>query len=273
MPTTEIEIDLHTPNGPIVEYGAEDDAETVEAAVPAGWRVDWETTAYRLASGRYRAPLVAAAPLADALRAAIAAAKAAEQAWLDDDSADPDDLSLSETGRASIAAEAAVDAARAAFAASDEPRTYRLSDGNGDWMIESRPATLEQDVIDSVRDGDWGEDAWIVHVRATCELTDESESYTVELEAEAPACEDGHEHDWRSPYELLGGVRENPGVVGHGGGALIREVCAHCGVYQVTDTWAQDQATGEQGLHRVTYEEADEDSLAWVAARRAEASS
>ncbi len=54
----EIEISLDTLNGPAVEYGPDDDAETVESEVPDGWRVDWETPAYKLASGRYRAPLV-----------------------------------------------------------------------------------------------------------------------------------------------------------------------------------------------------------------------
>lgn len=57
MMTTEIEIDLDTPNGPVVEYGPEDDAEAVEAAVPAGWTVDWETPAYKLSTGRRRSPL------------------------------------------------------------------------------------------------------------------------------------------------------------------------------------------------------------------------
>ncbi len=55
---TQIKINLNTPNGPIVEYGPDDDAQAVELEVPEGWRVDWETPAYKLANGRYRAPLV-----------------------------------------------------------------------------------------------------------------------------------------------------------------------------------------------------------------------
>lgn len=55
-----IEINLNTPNGPIVEYSPDDDAETVEAEVPEGWRVDWETPAYKLTNGRRRSPLVRA---------------------------------------------------------------------------------------------------------------------------------------------------------------------------------------------------------------------
>lgn len=283
---TTIEINQRTPNGPIVEYGDDDDAELVEAAVPEGWRVDWETPAVRLLNGRWRAPLVLSTPLADALRAAIAEERAVYQAHIaakccgtcsggcdEGDCTTPEHCAPDCPDRLAEAAweraDAAVDAARAAYAASDEQRDYWLSDGEGDWTITSRPSTLRRDVIDSVRESDWGEDAWRIHVAARCSVTGAIESYTVTLSPTVPACEDGHEHDWRSPYDLLGGLRENPGVVGHGAGVLSREVCAHCGVYQVTDTWAQDLATGEQGLHRVTYEEADEESLAWIAARRA----
>lgn len=55
-----IEIHLSTPNGPVVEYGPDDDAEAVEAEVPSGWSVDWATPAYKLATGRRRSPLVEA---------------------------------------------------------------------------------------------------------------------------------------------------------------------------------------------------------------------
>lgn len=40
---------------------------------------------------------------------------------------------------------------------------------------------------------------------------------------------------------------------------VIVETCAHCGVRKVTDTWAQDRETGEQGLTSVSYQDSDED--------------
>lgn len=58
MNESTIEIDLETPNGPVVIYGPDDDAYAVEAAIPPGWRVDWETPAYKTLSGRYRSPLI-----------------------------------------------------------------------------------------------------------------------------------------------------------------------------------------------------------------------
>lgn len=94
--------------------------------------------------------------------------------------------------------------------------------------------------------------------------TGEEDRETVTLEPDEPECSEPN-HDWQSPYDLLGGCAENPGVWGHGGGVIMREVCAHCGVYRITDTWAQRRDTGEQGLVETTYEPADEKSLEWVA--------
>lgn len=58
MPRNGIEIELDTPNGPIVEYGPDDTIGAVDAQMPPGWRVDWDTDAYKLRSGRFRSPLV-----------------------------------------------------------------------------------------------------------------------------------------------------------------------------------------------------------------------
>ncbi len=90
-----------------------------------------------------------------------------------------------------------------------------------------------------------------------------SETYTIRVDVAEPRCA-GAAHDWQAPYDVVGGIEENPGVWGHGGGVIITAVCAHCGMYRVTDTWAQRRDTGEQGLRSVTYREADDASLAWA---------
>jgi hypothetical protein len=95
----------------------------------------------------------------------------------------------------------------------------------------------------------------------------ERERITITLDAEEPECKDGEDHDWRSPYSVLGGIKENPGVWGHGGGVAIKEVCAHCGKYKITDTWAQRSDTGEQGLRSERYEDPDDASHEWLARR------
>jgi hypothetical protein len=90
------------------------------------------------------------------------------------------------------------------------------------------------------------------------------EEVTVQLDPDEPECSCKDGHDWQSPHSVLGGLEENPGVRGHGGGVIMTEVCAHCGRYRETDTWAQRPDTGEQGLRSVTYADADERSKAWI---------
>lgn len=96
------------------------------------------------------------------------------------------------------------------------------------------------------------------------------QSSTLQVDPKEPDCEDDQEHDWCSPIEVVGGIKENPGVFGNGGGIIIKSVCSHCGIYRITNTWAQRPDTGEQGLESVSYEPADRDSLVWVESQKEE---
>lgn len=134
---------------------------------------------------------------------------------------------------------------------------YLCDDGNAEVKIDADTPTEAAEAY--VRGGDYGEGpSWvIVYVQEIDETTreeiDDRYRVRVTVEADEPSCTES-EHDWQSPYEILGGLRENPGVIGHGGGVIIEEVCMHCGCARTTDTWAQDRATGEQGLESVSYE-------------------
>lgn len=113
----------------------------------------------------------------------------------------------------------------------------------------------------------WAEDAswdtsegtiWVaVHIFAPD--TSEEDGWYDELELQVtinppePDCTES-EHDWQAPVEIVGGIEENPGVWGHGGGVVMHEVCLHCGCERITDTWAQNRETGEQGLESVRYD-------------------
>ena len=161
--------------------------------------------------------------------------------------------------------------ARAMTTTETQIKRYLCDDGNAEIEIEA--ATAQAAAQAYVDGGDWGEitettwiDVWAQEVDAGEELGDR-ERYTITVDPDEPACADGAEHDWQSPYEVLGGVKENPGVWGHGGGVRIKEVCASCGVYRETDTWAQRRDTGEQGLQSVEYQEADKASREWVRSR------
>lgn len=134
-------------------------------------------------------------------------------------------------------------------------------DGNAE--VEMASDTLADAAREYVDDGDWGDRsepswvtvyAWRRWTLGDVVIDEERQSFDVEIAAEEPACDGEHEHDWCAPYAVVGGIRENPGVWGHGGGVIIHEVCRHCGCLRTTDTWAQRHDTGEQGLTSVSFE-------------------
>lgn len=202
-------------------------------------------------------------PLADALRAALDEMRAANTAY--DDMESPEDEPVGEWERrlavaqARIgAAEHAVDAAREALADSDEPRTWILREEGEDYSeIEASSAeeALEEarGNVDRANYSDAEGTIWI-DFSVRCEETGEEASGTERLDEDEPECEDGEGHDWQSPHEILGGIKENPGVWGKGGGVIVHECCIRCGCARITDTWAQRPDTGEQGLTSVSYE-------------------
>jgi hypothetical protein len=84
-----------------------------------------------------------------------------------------------------------------------------------------------------------------------------------DCESEGPGEDDGG-HDWRSPFELVGGCDSNPGVQGHGGTCIsITTVCACCGKYR-TETHAGSQRNPGEAESEVEYRDADEASNAWL---------
>jgi hypothetical protein len=155
------------------------------------------------------------------------------------------------------AALARVDAAKAALLESDDPRPWDFAEDEGGHFltVTLRPSEVEERLRKETAGGDYGEVTKTIWTEGYAHCEDTGESFTVEvsIQPKAPSCT-GDEHDWKSP-EFLGGLKENPGVFGHGGGVRIHECCMHCGCEKVTDTWAQNPANGKQGLTSVSYEE------------------
>jgi hypothetical protein len=99
---------------------------------------------------------------------------------------------------------------------------------------------------------------WWLHVTVVHGDEKTAEDIMVEIHPPEPACEATCGHEWIAPYELVGGLRENPGCWSHGGGLISDEICRHCGCKRITDTWAQDPETGAQGLTSIRYIEHDD---------------
>jgi hypothetical protein len=151
------------------------------------------------------------------------------------------------------------------LAESEEVKPYRLCEDGIDYKTIFAASIEKAMEYASANIGSYnlsGGTIWI-YLMVKGLLTDEEDADSVELSPPEPECSEG-EHSWHAPYSVVGGIKENPGVWGHGGGVIIREACKHCGAYRITDTWAQDETTGRQGLTSTAYQAADENSLAWV---------
>lgn len=213
--------------------------------------------------------------LRSALESAKAHAEAAEEAWFAYPADEEDEHVLAYSSSADDAVEYARTALRDALVDSDLPRSWSATEETGSVTKDLGELTIvaaRETARAWASDGnyDTSEGTVFQTYRIRCEETGEDESVQIELQPEEPSCTDV-EHDWQSPIELVGGIAENPGVWGHGGGVVIHEVCMHCGCERVTDTWAQDRATGRQGLESVRYEPGKyADEVAFLRAESAE---
>ena len=119
---------------------------------------------------------------------------------------------------------------------------YTLRDHDSTETIEAADlAEAKEAAVDWALEGDWPAEAlrgtywitvWIDD--ATGEL---AAVVTVPIEPPEPPCTEAEGHEW-----LDRGVQV--------------KVCRHCGCKWITDTWATDPLTGEQGLCLTRYEEA-----------------
>src|SRR5690606_23549893 len=82
--------------------------------------------------------------------------------------------------------------------------------------------------------GDWDTDDGTIWCHVIVVREDDKDEYaetTVQIDPPEPPCPKG-EHDWR-----------DSNIGAYGRGVIITEVCAHCGVRRITDTWAYDPGT------------------------------
>ena len=101
------------------------------------------------------------------------------------------------------------------------------------------------------------------------EEVDYLEDVRLEIPHPEPRCVHPEGHRWSSPHSLLGGCKTNPGVWGgDNGGVYIKEVCARCGAYRMTETNA-GTGSGVPGdtYTEISYSDPDELSLEHIGDR------
>lgn len=150
---------------------------------------------------------------------------------------------------------------------------YIISTGDGGelQLDESQVGSMDEAkdaAIDWIQDGTWeGKmmlDVWITQVDHDGKVLDRVD-FKVEVgkDPEPPECAEGCEHDWCSPYEVVGGLKENPGVWSLGGTTIhTSEVCSHCGWFRKSTAYGSQRNPGQ--CDKVEYEEPSDSSLEWI---------
>lgn len=148
---------------------------------------------------------------------------------------------------------------------------YQVSD---DQVVETITAenmtAAKEQATEMWQAGSWEGGKALVDVRLI-EIDEDGEEVGqheyIEVEVgedpEAPECNNEEGHDWQSPYEVVGGIKENPGVWSRGGTTIAyKECCSHCGAYKIEVRYGVQRNPGQ--CDTVEYREADETSLAWA---------
>jgi hypothetical protein len=139
---------------------------------------------------------------------------------------------------------------------------FVMTDSESGVKEKFEAASLEEArkiAIKWTKDGDYNEVESTLFLQTYLSWIDEDgdeceETINVNLDPNPPRCESDQEHDWQS-LEWLGGLKENPGVWGNGGGVIIKEACLNCGCEKTTNTWAQNPSNGQQGLTSISFQE------------------
>lgn len=138
--------------------------------------------------------------------------------------------------------------------------SYVLMEGETEYetiKAESLEAALDEAEanVDSTN-YEWSDESdrtsMFIEVSARHAKTGERASRTVILDPDPPKCS-ADDHAWEAPHALVGGLKENPGVVGSGGGVAFTKVCMRCGCGMHVDTWATDPTNGTGGHRTVRY--------------------
>lgn len=74
-----------------------------------------------------------------------------------------------------------------------------------------------------------------------------------------PECYEAEDHEWCAPFDLVGGLKENPGVWSLGGTTIHTiTVCLHCGMYKKETHYGAQRDPGQ--LDKVEYTPGDDES-------------
>lgn len=148
-------------------------------------------------------------------------------------------------------------------------KRFRISDDQVSEIIESD----DMDAACDYAEEKWQEGSWDskCKIQLTVQEIDWNEKEIGD--AESFECECGEdpaepcdEHDWKSYFPLVRGLKENPGVWSLGGTTTkYKEVCSITGWYKVEIRYGVQRNPGQ--CDSIEYSEPDTASIAWVESR------
>jgi hypothetical protein len=149
-------------------------------------------------------------------------------------------------------------------------KRYRISNEGVSEIIEAEDNSAAESIAtDWIKDGSWdGKFMADVRLQEVDEQGDDTgDSWGINVEVgedpEPPECREDYDHEWVSPVEVVGGIKENPGVWSIGGTTIVtKQACRHCGVYRKRTDYGSQRNPGQ--CDAVEYIDPDEASLAYV---------
>jgi len=143
-------------------------------------------------------------------------------------------------------------------------RHYRTGDGTVDNVFQATGAVEAMDLaIDWWMEGSWENktelDIFVQEINPwddDMEFPMEWKTIEVGEDPPEPECTED-EHDWERPYEIVGGLKENPGVWSAGGTTMtFHSVCSHCGLHKHETQHGAQRNPGQ--LDTIEYRRGDE---------------
>jgi hypothetical protein len=141
----------------------------------------------------------------------------------------------------------------------DDLRHFKTGDGVVDHVYQAKDCQeAMQLAIDWWKDGSWENKTEIdIYVQEINPFDDDMrfpmEWETIEVGEDPPEPECTEEsHGWETPHEIVGGLKENPGVWSLGGTTMVyHSVCSHCGLQKREFKYGAQRNPGQ--LDKIEY--------------------
>lgn len=152
---------------------------------------------------------------------------------------------------------------------SDEQRRFMIWDDTISEIIEGDDLECALDYAEEKwQEGSWDEKQTIQIYAQEIDWDEKTigDSITRDIEVgeDSPwaECYEADAHEWCAPFDLVGGLKENPGVWSMGGTTMVfKTVCLHCGCYKTETKYGVQRNPGQKDKIEYTRSDAESHSF------------